>query len=126
MQIEGLLAQVANMTEELKEMDGKVSVANQNESLLEKCKKEAETNLAARKIAEQQASKATFEMRQLLQKIGDFEDEIQTLEDKNIDLLAQIETLKLGQVAPEIKPNFTHSKTLEDLVKPESSQLNFL
>lgn len=51
--IEELSAKVQNMNEELKEMDKKIAVANQNESLLEKFRKEAEVNNAARSIAEQ-------------------------------------------------------------------------
>lgn len=50
--IEELSAKVHNMNEELKEMDKKIAVANQNESLLEKFRKEAEINNAARSIAE--------------------------------------------------------------------------
>lgn len=52
MQIGKLAEKVANMTEELKEMDQKLALARQNEVLIEKYKKEAEANQAARQVAE--------------------------------------------------------------------------
>jgi hypothetical protein len=53
LQIKSLSEKVANLTEELKEMDKQISLARQNEGLIEKYKKEAEANQTARKVAEQ-------------------------------------------------------------------------
>lgn len=46
-------------------------------------KREAETSNTARQTAESLLQKASFDKRQLLQKIDQLEEDIQALEDKN-------------------------------------------